>query len=101
MKEIIAVYQDCVLCGDRGRKKAAFIAKRGIKLRKVSAFSDEGEKLVHEAVFEHKIKGLPFYTDGEKFSYHIESFFESKKAPEKTKKSKKKEVKKDESVSKN
>lgn len=100
MKEIIAVYQDCVLCGDRGRKKTEFLAKKGLNIRKVSAFSDEGQGLVHKAVFDHKIGGLPFYTDGKKFSYHPETFLETKPAPKATKKSKKKEVIKDESNSK-
>ena len=89
MKEITVVFQDCVLCGDRGRKKAKFLEKNGISLRKVSAFSDEGGELVHTAVFEHKIKGLPFYTDGKTFSSHLERFLESKKpekAPKKVKK---------------
>lgn len=99
-KEIIAVYQDCVLCGDRGKAKVQNFAKKGLNIRKVSVFSDEGAKLSHKAVFEHKMGSLPFFTDGTIFSYHAETFIESKKTAKKSnKKSKKVEVKEDESVS--
>lgn len=73
-KEIIAVYQDCVLCGDKGRKKTAEFASKGILIRKVGFTTDEGKELIHEAVFEHKIGSMPFFTDGEKFSTSIDDF---------------------------
>lgn len=75
-KEIIVIYQDCVLCGDRGEKKRLHLLKKGLNIRKVSVFSSEGSKLAHEAVFNHQIRSLPVYTDGEKFSYHAETFLE-------------------------
>ena len=104
-KEIIVVYQDCVLCGNRGEKKRQYLAKKGLNIRKVSAFSSEGEKLVHKAVFNHKMGSLPFYTDGERFSYHVETFLEkktTKKSTSKTRKAKKvKEIAQDESNSTN
>lgn len=99
-KEIIAVYQDCVLCGDKGKKKVYRLAKKGLNIRKVSTFTDEGDKLVNKAVLEHKMGSLPFYTDGTIFSYHVETFIEKKKVAKKSnKKSKKVEVKEDEPVS--
>lgn len=91
-KEIIVVYQDCVLCGDRGEKRRQYLARKGLNIRKVSAFSDEGSELAKKAVFEYKMESLPFYTDGEKFSYHAETFLkteESPKRPIKTRKSRK------------
>ena len=95
-KEVIAVFQDCVLCGDRGRKKIQKFAEKGISIRKLSAFSDEGGKLCHEAVFEHKMGSLPFFTDGKKFSYKLKDFIEKPKKERKTKKNK--GLKKDEPV---
>lgn len=89
-KEIIAVYQDCVLCGDKGRKKAAEFASKGILIRKVGFTTDEGKELIHKAVFEHNIGSMPFFTDGEKFSVKIEDFIEK---PAKTTKKSTKKVK--------
>ena len=73
-KEIICVYQDCVLCGDRGKKIRNIASAKNINIRKVSFASDEGKSLIHEAVFEHGIKTMPFYTDGKKFASDIEEF---------------------------
>lgn len=67
MIEVIVVYQDCVLCGSKGRKKVAEYAKKGIVIRKVGFTTEEGKELIHKAVFEHKIGSMPFYTDGERF----------------------------------
>jgi hypothetical protein len=90
-KEIIAVYQDCVLCGDKGRQKIVELAHKGINIRKVSFVSDEGRELCHKAVFTHGIESMPFYTDGELFAVSLESFIEkpAKKTAKKTKKVKK------------
>ena len=87
-KEVIAVYQDCVLCGDKGRKKVAEFAAKGIMVRKVSFVSDEGRELCHKAVFTHGIESMPFFTDGSLFSVSLDSFLDEKPA-KKTKKSKK------------
>lgn len=73
-KEIICVYQDCVLCGDRGKKIKRIASVKNINIRKVSFASDEGKNLIHEAVFEHGIKTMPFYTDSKKFASDIEEF---------------------------
>lgn len=69
--EIIVVYQDCILCGDRGRKKVAEFAKRGIYIRKVGFSTPEGSDLIHKAVMKHKIGSMPFFTDGERFDVSI------------------------------
>lgn len=73
-KEIVAVFQDCVLCGDKGRKKITEFAKKGILIRKVGFTTPEGKDLIHKAVFEHKIGSMPFFTDGEKFSTSLDDF---------------------------
>lgn len=78
-KEIICVYQDCVLCGDRGKKIVEFAANKNLAIRKVSFASDEGKELIHEAVFEHGVKTMPFFTDGQKFSVDIEDFTKKNK----------------------
>lgn len=75
-KPIICVYQDCILCGDRGRKTAAQIAEAGIEIRKVSFASPEGRELVYKALFEHGIGKMPFFTDGKKFSMSWKDFIE-------------------------
>lgn len=90
-KEVIAVYQDCVLCGDRGRAKVAEFAEKGISVRKVSFVSSEGRELCHKAVFTHGIKSMPFFTDGELFSVSLDSFIEKKPTRKKTKKTKSQE----------
>ena len=60
--EIICVYQDCIMCGDRGKKLKKLIFDKGLNVRKVSFASEEGKNLVHEAVFKHKIGSMPFFT---------------------------------------
>lgn len=70
--EIICVYQDCPMCGDRGKKLKQFIDTKGLAVRKVSFASDEGKDLIAKALFEHKIGQMPFFTDGEIFSTNIE-----------------------------
>lgn len=89
-KEIICVYQDCPMCGDKGKKVLKIIHDKGLSVRKVSFASNEGEELVHEAVFQHKIGTMPFYTDGERFSTDIQDLVAkpAKKATKKTKKAK-------------
>ena len=92
--EIICVYQDCVMCGDKGKKIKKLIFDKGLNVRKVSFASDEGKNLIHEAVFKHKLGSMPFFTDGKKFSYKLEDFIEKEpeiveKAEKKPKKSKK------------
>ena len=59
-KEIIAVYQDCALCGSKGKKKALELAKSGVIIRKVGFTTDEGKELIRQAVLEHKIGSMPF-----------------------------------------
>lgn len=92
--EIICVYQDCVMCGDRGKKLKKLIFDKDLNVRKVSFASDEGKNLIHEAVFKHKIGAMPFFTDGKKFSYKLEDFIKKEeeiveKTEKKAKKSKK------------
>lgn len=91
-REIICVYQDCVLCGDRGKKFMAAALKNDANIRRVSFASEEGRSLIRTALFEHKIGRLPFFTDGVKFSRRFEDMFVEKPA-ESTKKSSEKPAK--------
>jgi len=90
-KEILCVFQDCVMCGDRGKKLKDFIAKKHLNVRKVSFASPEGRELCYKAVFENGIGKMPFFTDGVKFSTSLEELIKRKPA-KKTKKSVKKKV---------
>lgn len=91
-KPIICVYQDCPLCGDRGRELKKLIISKGLNVRKVSFASEEGKDLIRTAVLEKGIKTMPFYTDGEVFSTDIEELLG--KSVEKPAKKVRKSVKK-------
>lgn len=73
-REIICVYQDCAMCGDRGKKLKHFVETNGINVRKVSFASEEGKELIYQAMTDHRIKKLPFFTDGKKFTENISDF---------------------------
>lgn len=79
-QKIAVVYQDCPLCGDRGKKLKKIVAVKGVRLKKISFASDEGRELIKEAVFEQGIKTLPFYYDYKgNFSINIEDLLTRKK----------------------
>lgn len=71
-KQIICVYQDCVLCGDKGEKLKKLIVDKKLDVRKVSFASEEGRELIHTALLEHKIGTMPFYTDGKRYTTTLE-----------------------------
>lgn len=99
MPEIIAVYQDCVLCGVKGKQTIAEYAEKGITLRKVSFISEEGRELCAKAV-SLGIGGMPFYTDGKVFATNIDGVLNTETKPTKKNKQPRKE-KKNGAVSKN
>lgn len=78
-KEIICVFQDCILCGDRGKKLKKLIFDKKLNVRKVGFSTPEGRHLIHEAVFKYRMGSLPFFTDGKKFSYKLSDFIEQDK----------------------
>ena len=102
-KQYICCYQDCPLCGDKGKKLKKLIIDKQLDVRKVSFASLEGKKLCHEAVFVHGINKMPFFTDGTNYAQTLEELIKTKSVekPEKTstkrRKTKKVEVE-DESV---
>lgn len=78
-REIVVVYQDCALCGAKGRQKIADLAGQGIMVRKVSFITEEGRELCAKAV-EKGIGSMPFYVDGNDFATNIEAFLLQKPA---------------------
>lgn len=103
MSNIICVYQDCPMCGDRGKKLKDYVESNQIELRKVSFASAEGQELIARGVYEHKIRKMPFFTDGIKFSESLSDFVPApvekpkktktvKKTTKRTRKTKKQEV---------
>lgn len=97
-KEIICVFQDCPLCGDKGKKLKKFILDKNLNVRKVSFASPEGKELCYQAVIVNGIKTMPFFTDGKRFVERIEEFtYPREKSVEKPKKTstRKKKAKKE------
>lgn len=97
-KEIICVYQDCILCGDRGKKAKKIILDNKLNVRKVSFATPEGRHLIHEAVFKFKMGSLPFFTDGRIFSYKLSDFIEKDEPKEVKKPARKKRTRKSKKV---
>ncbi len=79
--EIIVVYQDCVLCGDRGKKIKEIATKAGVKIRKLSFACVEGQEHCMKAI-EAGIKTMPFYTDGKIYASNIETLLEAESEPQ-------------------
>lgn len=86
-KEIICVYQDCYLCGDRGKPIKELIFKKKLNVRKVSFASPEGRELIHKAITEHKIGKMPFFYCEGSFSLDLNDFIGGKKKEVKRKES--------------
>lgn len=76
--EIIAVYQDCMSCGEKGKKRKQLIADKGLNVRKVSFASEEGKGLIARAVFEYGIKRKPFFVHRGKFYQELEEIIKEK-----------------------
>lgn len=91
-REIICVYQDCPMCGAKGKKLMDEVNKKGIVIKKVSFASPEGKELIAKAVFEKGIKRMPFFTDGVEFSTTLEGL--EKKPVKRKRKTTKKIIKK-------
>lgn len=83
MSEIICVYQDCPLCGNRGKKLKKLIFDKKLNVRKVSFASEEGKELIHTALLKHKIGTMPFFTDGKKFVTDINDLISKPKVKKK------------------
>lgn len=100
MKEVIVVFQDCALCGSKGRQTIAKYAEKGITLRKVSFISPEGRDLCAKAVG-MGIGVMPFYTDGDVFATSIDGVLSNELDKKPVAKNKKSRKEKNGAVSKN
>lgn len=91
-KAIYLVYQDCPMCGQKKNwtKRQIEVANtQGFEIVKTSFATEQGRKFIWQALKEHQLKGLPFFTDGKKFSKKIEDFIPKKRTIRKRKASKK------------
>ena len=84
-KEVICVYQDCPLCGDKGKVVVEIATAKGASIRKVSFASDEGRELIHKALSEHGIGSMPFYVMDGRFSTSIDEVLAEPKPANKPK----------------
>lgn len=93
-KQITCVYQDCPLCGSRGKAILDLATSNGVSIRKVSFASDEGRDLIYKAVTRYKIGTMPFFTDGEYFATNLNDLLQKreKKGSKKLQKRENKEV---------
>ena len=80
-KEYICVYQDCPLCGDKGRKLKKLILDNQLNVRKVSFASEEGKEHCYQAVFLQGIKTMPFFFDGTHYAATLEELIKPKEEP--------------------
>lgn len=93
--KITCVYQDCFLCGRRGKKRLHIIEKYGLDVEKVSFASPNGAELCRVAVLQYGIGKMPFFTDGKgKFSTSLADFAPTPARKRKTTRRIAKEVKK-------
>ena len=91
-KEIVVVFQDCALCGAKGKQKIAELAEDGISIRKVSFISPEGRDLCAKAV-EKGIGSMPFFVSDGDYATNIDALI-TKKSTNTRKKSQKTTTKK-------
>lgn len=68
VKKLTCVYQDCPLCGDRGKQVKKLVLDKKLQIKKVSFASPEGQHIIHEAVFGGFKVEFPLFTDGKTFS---------------------------------
>lgn len=77
MIEVSVVYQDCAMCGSKGRKVAQKYAEKGIIFRKVGFASPEGRDLCARAV-KQGIGTMPFYVHNGQFATTLDAFISKK-----------------------
>lgn len=92
-KQIMLIYQDCPMCGARegwGKAQTKIADTYGFEIVK-TPFYKTGVKGLIMSALEHGIGRMPFFTDGEKFSYNLEDFIEKPKTKQKRNARKKRE----------
>lgn len=97
-REIIVVYQDCFACGapenwsELAKQTFAECKKAGIKPRKVSCFSQEGQSHALAAI-QAGVKTTPVFTDGKQYASSVKDLIQAESEPQKAKKTVKKSKK--------
>lgn len=82
-KEVLLIFQDCPFCGEReewGRKSMKIAQENGIILKETS-FKLPGAKGLIQNAISRGVDHMPFFTDGEKFSYNLQDFVENQVIP--------------------
>ncbi len=91
-KEVLLIYQDCPYCAPReewGKEQTRVARENGIKVTPVH-FNTLGAKgLIAQAV-SRGVEAMPFFTDGERFSYKLIDFVENKATTSNSKRSRSK-----------
>ena len=80
------VYQDCPMCGSRknwGEKQTKIADDHGFEIVNTPFYKTGVDGLIKRAT-EFGIGRLPFFTDGQKFSYSLEDFVEKPMKKSKT-----------------
>lgn len=75
-KEIKLVYQDCAFCHGResyGEKQMEIARREGFSIKRL-AFNDFGAPGLIKQAVSRGIDRLPFFTDGQRFSYDLNDF---------------------------
>ena len=81
-KTIIAVYQDCFMCGgnkEKGEKMLEDLAKAGATFRKLSFATMEGQEHCAKAI-EAGVQAMPFFTDGKIYASDYKTLIEAESA---------------------
>lgn len=79
-KEVTLVFQDCPYCAPReewGKEQTRIAKENGIKVNPAH-FSAPGVKGLILKAQSRGVSALPFFTDGEKFSYNLRDFVTSR-----------------------
>lgn len=83
-KEVLLIFQDCPFCGDReewGRQQTKIANDNGIIIKETS-YKLPGVKGIIQNAISRGVDLMPFFTDGEKYSYNLQDFVENPVVPE-------------------
>lgn len=78
-KEIKLIYQDCPMCGARkswGLKQSYLASENNLVIVPTPFYATGSKELIMKAI-KSGIGKMPFFTDGDKFAYGIDSFIET------------------------
>ncbi len=85
-KEVLLVFQDCPYCAPReawGKEQTKVAQENGIKVLPTH-FNTPGAKGLILKAESRGVDAMPFFTDGERFSYNLIDFVDGKPKDSKT-----------------